>query len=126
MHDGERIWLTQLPLLGLAQLKSVWKPFDIEFGDLEKDLQRRNEDVNDELRLASEQAASDYRKSGSLFRNSVIASSKKEQAWRLQVDERKSSKRPRQRWLTNLTIGGQELRSRVCSTNFRPTIILLR
>lgn len=77
----------------------MWKPFEHEFGDLERDLRSRNEDVNEEIRLASEQAASDYRQSGSRFRNMVEQSSQKEQAWRLQADERKLSEQPPRRRL---------------------------
>ncbi|KAI9789088.1 MAG: hypothetical protein M1816_006338 [Peltula sp. TS41687] len=75
---------------GFAHLKSMWTPFEREFGELERDLQRRNKDVNEEIRLASEQAASEYR---TRFRDIFKQKSEKEQAWRLQANERKSKAR---------------------------------
>ena len=98
-----------LKTLGLAQFaKSMWKPFESEFGVLLGELQRQNEDVKEELLLASEQAADQerrleaiereaankYRKQGMLFRDKVDKTNGETRAWRLQVDERRSSKQP--------------------------------
>jgi hypothetical protein len=37
------------------------KPFDSEFGDIAADLQKQNEDVKEEIQLASEQAENQVR-----------------------------------------------------------------
>jgi hypothetical protein len=93
--------------VGFAQLvKSFWKPFDNEFGEFEAELRRQNEDVKEEIQLASEQAESQarhlqliereaekkHRIYAALFRDRVDKTSEEARAWRLQVDERESRK----------------------------------
>jgi hypothetical protein len=78
---------------------AVWSPFEKEFGLFNSELQDRNEDVNEEIRLASAQAAFQDqqlqvvdREQGALFRHKIGKRSKEAHEWRLQADERHSSK----------------------------------
>lgn len=107
-HKSRTDGLTQLWNPGIVQYaKSLWTTFETEFGDIERELKRRNENVTEETRLASEQAASqarhlqaidqqaasEYRKDGRLFRKRVDQSRNETRAWRKQVDQRESSER---------------------------------
>lgn len=105
-HESlNRSLLIRSRILGFQYAKSLWKSFESEFGEIEKELKRQNENVTEETRLASDQAASQarhlqtidrqaaskYRKDGWLFRKRVDQSSKETQTWRLQVEQRESS-----------------------------------
>ena len=59
--------------LGRAQLlKSLWKPFDIGFQDIEGALQSQQKLVDYEIRLASEEAAFEQRRKENMFREQGI------------------------------------------------------
>lgn len=78
---------------------ALWRPFEVEFGSFQADLDRQSEEVKDEILLASNQAAASerelqivertkharYRKDGNLKRL-------EEQRWRSEVDWRKTCK----------------------------------
>jgi|SRR5271170_4890742 len=84
---------------------ALWKPFETEFGELQKQLQIQNEEVSQEINLASNQAAaqeqklqvmereaaSRHRKIQDVFRQRANLESDEARTWRLQVNERKSS-----------------------------------
>ena len=83
-------------------MKTFWKPFEREFGDLEESLERHSKNVNEEIALASEQAADQgrqlqlaERKDAAIFRKYVRGKveriGKGEQEWRLRVSERNES-----------------------------------
>jgi len=76
----------------------LWRPFEKEFGVLEDKIQKQNEEVREEVRLAGEQAAArereaaaKHRYSGSVFRTEVKQLSKETQERRLQRDQQKAS-----------------------------------
>ena len=47
---------------------ALWRPFEKDFADFNEELRKRNEDVNEEIRLASEQKAAKERQIGKIFR----------------------------------------------------------
>jgi hypothetical protein len=87
--------VTAGPILAQA----LWRPFEKEFGTFEDDLKRRSEEINQEIKLAGEQAAAresgaaaSYRSSGSLFRTEISQFRKQEHERRLQRDQQRASK----------------------------------
>jgi hypothetical protein len=60
-------------------LSTLWKPFELEFATLEKDLKQKRAEIDDEIRLASAQVAIQERNDASRFRDSM---SKKFTLWR--------------------------------------------
>jgi hypothetical protein len=84
---------------------ALWNPFETEFGEFQKQLQIQNEEVSQEINLASNQAAaqeqklqvmereaaSKYRNIQDVFRRRANLESDEARTWRLQVNEQKSS-----------------------------------
>jgi CHASE1-domain containing sensor protein len=91
--------INSLLAVGVGQLTQVlWKPFEVDFGKFRDDLQRQNEDVKEEIKLAAEKAAyqerqlqMSHRSVGSLFRRKMEVESDEARNWRLQANERKLS-----------------------------------
>ncbi|MCJ1357988.1 MAG: Ankyrin-2 [Icmadophila ericetorum] len=54
---------------GTTLAYALWRPFEKEFGEFTKELRRRNEEVTEEIRLASEQKAAKERQLGIMFRS---------------------------------------------------------
>jgi hypothetical protein len=85
---------------------ALWKPFEAEFGSFQNELQRQNEDVREEINLASRQAAhqerqlqvmerevaSQHRVIGTLFRRRAELDSDEARNWRIEASEWKSSR----------------------------------
>ena len=86
--------------LGLEHAaKSLFKPFDSEFGSLEADLQMQGEEVKAEIQLAAAQAAHQERRTQQAFRNRAnlfhqltITDSGNTREYRRQTEERRLSK----------------------------------
>jgi len=57
---------------GSQLLKSLWKPFDIGFQDIEGVLQSQQKLVDYEIRLASEAAAFEQRRKENMFREQGV------------------------------------------------------
>ncbi|KAI9866921.1 MAG: hypothetical protein M1813_000318 [Trichoglossum hirsutum] len=84
---------------------ALWRPFEVEFGNFQNELQRQNKCVKREIDLASQQAAwqerqlqemerkaaSRYRLLDDLFHRKAVLESDEAHNWRLQADERKSN-----------------------------------
>ncbi len=52
-------------------LSTLWKPFELEFASLEKDLRQQRAEIDDEIRLAAAQVAIRERNDASSFRDSM-------------------------------------------------------
>ncbi len=68
-------------------MTTLWQPFEVEFAAFETDLKRLNREVNEEIRLASEQAAAKYRDGGIRFRESMMQWRSKDDARNMLVNE---------------------------------------
>ena len=80
-------------------MKAIWSPFESEFGPFTKSLELQNKEVNEEIRLAAEQAAFQerqlqvsHRKRATLFSKKLVKESVDSREWRLQAEERRSSR----------------------------------
>jgi hypothetical protein len=78
-------------------VQALWRPFEKEFGALEVDLKMRSEEIREEIKLASEQAAArergvaaSYRSAGSLFRREIRQVTTQEHEHRLQRDRQRA------------------------------------
>jgi hypothetical protein len=49
-------------------VSTLWKPFELEFAALEKDLKQQRAEIDDEIRLATAQVALQEREAASRFR----------------------------------------------------------
>ena len=81
--------------------QAFWKPFELQFGSFAINLKNQCKDVQEEIGLASQQAAFQerqvqvaYRKSGLDFRQKMQQESAEARHWRLQREERMLSKSP--------------------------------
>jgi hypothetical protein len=89
----------QILCAGLLHLvKAAWRSFDADFGPFETEIRERNNEVKEEIRLASDKAADQERQLQSLerqagrpFRQRAEKAMKEAREWRIQMDERKSS-----------------------------------
>jgi hypothetical protein len=52
-------------------LSTLWKPFELEFATLEKDLKQKRAEIDDEIRLAAAQVAIQERSDASRHRDSM-------------------------------------------------------
>jgi hypothetical protein len=67
-------------LVGIMNfLSTFWRPFELEFAALEKDLKQQRAEIDDEIRLASAQVALQEREDASSFREGI---SRKFTLWR--------------------------------------------
>jgi hypothetical protein len=78
---------------------ALWRPFETEFGYLQAELQRQNEEVKEEVSLASKQAAEWERQlqvaervKSSWYRKQGGFHHLRQHKWWLDVEQRKSSK----------------------------------
>lgn len=85
---------------GLRQFqKTLWRPFKLQFSDIERSLQEQSENIDRELAIASEiaacrerQVASLYRHQGYQHRELQLKYWEESREWRVQHDFRQKGK----------------------------------
>ena len=117
-------------------MKAIWSPFESEFSSFTKSLELQNKEVNEEIRLAAELAAFQerqlqvsHRKRATLFSKKLETESVENREWRLQAEERRTSRcllfdRKNPRRLVNNIL--QRKGEKNFSTIFPPITTLLR
>ena len=84
-------------MIGVVQATTaLWRPFEVEFGNLQYELQKQNERVKREIHLASQQAAYQERMAASQERRLSLWRTKRDRDealnQRIQADKRRLSK----------------------------------
>ena len=66
--------------------KSIWKPFKVEFQDIENRLGDQRDIIEQEIRLASETAASQARQEAVIYQRCGYLYRERAEEWRVQQD----------------------------------------
>ncbi len=65
---SDYVWRSILGIMN--SVSTLWRPFELEFAELEKDMKQQRADIDEEIRLAATQVAIRERNDASRFRDS--------------------------------------------------------